>query len=450
MTITKAVCEAQASADGSALTINLYGRIGSSFWDGGITPQMVQDKLDAAPHARAVQVNISSPGGSAVDGQAIRSILSAHPATVTLDVVGLAASAASIIAMGADKIRMHTGSSMMIHGASTITQGGVDDHDKAIAALNAANTNMADLYAARSGKSAEKCAKLMAAETWYTADQAVKEGFADEVIKGKSGTPQASIGKGPDVRFDVRGLGYSSVPVEYAHFFITAQDREVSALSPEPLKELTGESNEMADYTRIAQILGLSADVAEGAVLSALDKVNKQLAASEKHVGQLLALTGTTEAAAAFGVLQAFAEAAKQLPVLKAQTEQQAKALEDAERAALFAADAADPKGRKIVPATQAYWTEQPLSALKNYLAVAPVVVVTQPTTQQPAVATGSTPTNVSALKHNGKTWEEMEPMEKHNLHASDRAAFDALKQNHVDRGSPRPAKPKSPERASA
>jgi ATP-dependent protease ClpP protease subunit len=439
--MTKSVFEVQASADGSALTLNLFGRIGGGMFDEGITANMVQRQLDQHPHAREIQCNLSSPGGNMFEAQAIRSILAAHPANVTVDVVGLAASAGSLLAMCGDKIRMHEGASMMVHDATTMTQGGVSDHNRAIAALGAADTNMADLYAARSGKTAAQCKKMMAAETWMTAAQAVAEGFADEVIKGKPGAPQTAPQACLEARFDTRDLGYARVPVEYAHFFITAQ---ATTLPPAPLTQPTGELTVMADYTRIAQALSLTADAGEGAVFSALDKLKDKAATADKAVAQLYALTGTQDISAAFGVVQAHAEAAKQLPIVKEQADTQAKALETAERAALFAADSADAKGRKLTPAMQAYWAERPVKELREFLAVAPVVIANTAAATggaQPPVNAGPAAGKVAPILYEGKTWEQHvaeAPSVLAELHSADPAQYAALKANHEERGRPR------------
>jgi hypothetical protein len=130
--------------------------------------------------------------------------------------------------------------------------------------------------------------------------------------------------------------------------------------------------------------------------------------------------------------------------VLTAQIEQQAKSIEDQERAAIIAADKADPKGRKLTPALEAVTATWPLTQFKAYLAAAPHVVnVESPkSSKQPPVQTtgSSAPASSGAepVKFNGKAYEEMSPNEKHDLHESDREMYAAVRQSFVERGSPR------------
>jgi ATP-dependent Clp protease protease subunit len=98
-----------------------------------------------------------------------------------VEVTSLAASAASIVAMGADEIIMRTGSRMMIHEASTLAWGNKQDIQKTLNALEAYDESIISIYQQRTGKSREEITKLLEAETWFTAEQAVKEGFADKV-----------------------------------------------------------------------------------------------------------------------------------------------------------------------------------------------------------------------------------------------------------------------------
>ncbi|MEQ3600879.1 Clp protease ClpP [Bacillus thuringiensis] len=95
--------------------------------------------------------------------------------------LSLAASAASIIAMAADEIVMRTGSRMMIHEASTIAYGNKQDIQKTLNALEAYDESIVSIYQQKTGKSREEITDLLEAETWFTAEQAVQEGFADKV-----------------------------------------------------------------------------------------------------------------------------------------------------------------------------------------------------------------------------------------------------------------------------
>jgi ATP-dependent protease ClpP protease subunit len=162
--------------------ILLYGDVGDPFgWGDGFTPTDVIQAL--AEHGPGdVTVRINSGGGIAMDGMAIYSILKSHPGEVTVLIDGVAASAASLIAMGGARIQMRDGAVMMIHDAATITFGDAGRHEKNRDFLDKLSDNYAGVYATRSGLSREDARALMKAETWMTADEAIAKGFANAKI----------------------------------------------------------------------------------------------------------------------------------------------------------------------------------------------------------------------------------------------------------------------------
>lgn len=160
----------------------LYGDVGDPWGMGdGFTPTDVAGAL--AEHGpKDITVRINSGGGIAADGMAIHSLLKAHQGKVTMAIDGIAASAASLIAMAGASREIRRGAMMMIHDPSGITMGNVDAHQKAIAKLDKISNNYADVYASTSGKTTEQARSLMKAETWLNADEAVKQGFATKAI----------------------------------------------------------------------------------------------------------------------------------------------------------------------------------------------------------------------------------------------------------------------------
>ena len=140
------------------------------------------------------------------------------------------------------------------------------------------------------------------------------------------------------------------------------------------------------------------------------------------------------------------ADVADALPKVQALVDGQAKQLEDQARAAIFAADKADAKGRRLTPAMEAFWATQPIKSLEAFMAIAShVVQVTTPAagsgTSQPAIkleAAADSSTGTEVLTHNGMAWEAMSALEKHDLHEADRERYEALKRNFAERGSPR------------
>lgn len=157
--------------------IVLHGFVGDDFMDEGFTPKSVLKALANMPGD--VTVRLNSGGGVAWDGAAIYAALKAHKGNVTVRVEGVAASAASLIAMAGDEIVMADGAMMMIHDPSALTIGTAEDHRQSAGVLDKLGETYAGVYAARSGKSAEDARALMLAETWMTADEAVEMGFAD-------------------------------------------------------------------------------------------------------------------------------------------------------------------------------------------------------------------------------------------------------------------------------
>ncbi|MDH0910658.1 Clp protease ClpP [Rhizobium pusense] len=127
----------------------------------------------------AITVFINSPGGIATEGAAIYAMLKSRPGRVDVVIEGIAASAASLIAMAGKKVTMSAGSVMMIHDPAGFTFGNSKDHSKTIDALEVLATAYARVYAAKSGKTAEACREIMVEETWFTPEQAVEAGFAD-------------------------------------------------------------------------------------------------------------------------------------------------------------------------------------------------------------------------------------------------------------------------------
>lgn len=173
-----------AVTNGSTLTLDMYDVIGADFFGDGITEGMVSDALKNS-NASSVTVNINSPGGDAFAGVAIRNVLVQSGKTVKVNVVGLAASAASIIAMAGDTITMHSGSVMMIHPAQALAMGDATEMRKMADTLDTVTQSIADVYCAKTGMGKDDVLDLMNAETWMTADEAVDKGFATTVSKEK-------------------------------------------------------------------------------------------------------------------------------------------------------------------------------------------------------------------------------------------------------------------------
>jgi HK97 family phage prohead protease len=155
----------------------IFDEIGGSF---GVDAKTFAEDLNAISTPR-INLRINSPGGSVTEGMAIRSSLLHHASWVKASVDGIAASAASVIALGADEIETMPGAQWMLHDASMNVEGQAVDMGKAQTFLDRQSDNLAEIYAKRMGISTEEARQLMLAETWAFAGEAVEMGLADRV-----------------------------------------------------------------------------------------------------------------------------------------------------------------------------------------------------------------------------------------------------------------------------
>lgn len=130
-----------------------------------------------------LKVIINSPGGDVQAGQEIYSILKDIKNPVTINVQSMAASAASMIAMAGDTVKMSPVALLMIHNASTCTSGDYRDMQHTADVLQTVNTAIIQAYIAKTGKTEDELRDMMDRETWLTANQCLENGFADEIIK---------------------------------------------------------------------------------------------------------------------------------------------------------------------------------------------------------------------------------------------------------------------------
>jgi ATP-dependent protease ClpP protease subunit len=153
--------------------IQIFGEVGFE-----VTPASIKSALAGKGD---VHLQINSPGGNAFDGVAIYNLIAGHAGNVTAEVVGVAASAASIIAMAADELTMAKSSFLMIHNAWGLTVGDHAAHAETGALLQKIDGALANIYAERTRINVGDIAAMMDSETWIDADEAVDQGFADSV-----------------------------------------------------------------------------------------------------------------------------------------------------------------------------------------------------------------------------------------------------------------------------
>ena len=163
-------------------TLFLNGTIADESWfDDDITPQIFKDELMSG--CGDITVWINSPGGDCVAAAQIYNMLMDYKGNVTVKIDGIAASAASVIAMAGNKVLMSPVSMLMIHNPMTVAMGDTAEMQKAIEMLSEVKESIMNAYEIKTGMSRTKISHLMDAETWMNANKAVELGFADEVMK---------------------------------------------------------------------------------------------------------------------------------------------------------------------------------------------------------------------------------------------------------------------------
>ena len=162
-------------------TLFLNGTIADKSWyDDDVTPQLFKNDLYA--ESGDVTVWLNSPGGDCVAAAQIYNMLKEYPGNITIKIDGIAASAASLIAMAGNEVLMSPVSMMMIHNPMTAAIGNADDMQKAAAMLDEVKDSIINAYELKTGLSRAKLAHLMDDETWMNAVKAVELGFADGIL----------------------------------------------------------------------------------------------------------------------------------------------------------------------------------------------------------------------------------------------------------------------------
>lgn len=147
-----------------------------------------------AMNGRDVTMRVSSPGGSVWDAIDMYNALERYTGKVTAQIDSLAASAASFLVLAADEVRAARNSMVMIHQAMTMTYGNVDDHSKSIEILGKADSILVDMYEKKTKKTKNEIQSAMAAETWFTAKEALEFGLIDAIGDVSSVTAQVPAG----------------------------------------------------------------------------------------------------------------------------------------------------------------------------------------------------------------------------------------------------------------
>jgi ATP-dependent protease ClpP protease subunit len=211
-------------ARGTGAEVAIYDEIGAY----GVSAKGFLAELGALPEGTPVDLRLNSPGGSVFDAVAIHNALTRHEGTVTVWIDGIAASAASYIAMAGDEIVMPENAFLMIHDPSGLVMGTAEDMRAMAEALDKVKGSLVSGYAAKSGRTPEEVSALMAAETWFDAGDAVAQGFADRLIEPVRIAANFDIGR------------FRNAPPVLV---------EAVGVEPEPDNETDGAGTEVTDET---------------------------------------------------------------------------------------------------------------------------------------------------------------------------------------------------------
>lgn len=255
-----------SAAEGQSQTVSIHDDIGG--W--GVSAKMFLDELRSVTTPE-VNVEINSPGGDVFAGLAIYNGLRNSGKKVNVKVLGIAASAASLVAMAGDTIEMPENTFMMIHNPWTFAAGDAEDLREQADLLDKIGDSLASTYARRTGKSAEEIQTLLAAETWFTAQEAVDAGFATAVTPAFAAQASFDVDRLPENVRSVFALakGNAGAPAP------TSNEAPAPAPTPEALVGEVPAPTHADQVQAVAAAYGLQAYAA----LWALDPSVESLAA---------------------------------------------------------------------------------------------------------------------------------------------------------------------------
>ena len=172
--------------EGEAVELFFEGPIAEDSWlDDEITPDEFRRELNKCGQKK-IKMRVNSPGGDCVAASMIYSAIRDYPGEVVAQIDGMAASAASVVVMAADKVSMMPTAMMMIHDPLTCAFGNADEMKRAMKTLDEVKESIINAYELKTGLSRDKLSKLMSDETWMSAFKARELGFCDEVIGGEA------------------------------------------------------------------------------------------------------------------------------------------------------------------------------------------------------------------------------------------------------------------------
>ncbi|MDM2446229.1 ATP-dependent Clp protease proteolytic subunit [Mycobacteroides abscessus] len=258
--------KADGEKDTKRTTLHIYDVIGADLFFGGVDVNELVHEIEALDDDAELDVRINSPGGAAWDGLTLANAIMRHPGKTTTHVDGLAASAASLIALAGDDVVISKYGQMMLHNARgglySATAEELIDAGKTLQKLNG---SMAEFYADRAGGESTEWARAMKRETWYSAEEAKAAGLATEVDEsGKREEVEAAA---------AASIAKASAMFKYAgRQAAPSPSARVEDGSPDPAPK--EEANVPAISKKVAERLGLGEDATEEDVLAKLGELD--------------------------------------------------------------------------------------------------------------------------------------------------------------------------------
>lgn len=269
------IVDMAASTD-TAATMRIYGPVDDWGAPFGISADEFGTALASLGDVKTINLHIHSPGGAAFEGTAIKNQLQQHPATVNVIVDGLAASAASMIAMAGDTVTMAPSAQMMVHDASALVVGQSSDMQTMAARLESVSQSYAQAYAAKAGGSVADWRAAMQPETWFTAAEAVEAGLADKVM------PKPKKPAAPKANFDLSIFAHAGR--DDAPAPVMPAKASTNPPAEPPVSTNPKEKDTMSDtiIKGLRERLGIADDVVmdDEAVLAKYDELTAEAAAA--------------------------------------------------------------------------------------------------------------------------------------------------------------------------
>lgn len=236
-------------------TISILGSIGEDFFGDGVTARRIAGALRNIGASKDVTVLINSPGGNVFEGIAIYNLLREHKGKITVKVLGIAASIASIVAMAGDRIEVPRSGFLMIHNSTVVAMGDRHDLREIAGVMESFDGVFASVYSAKSGMDEKTLMKMMDKETWLGGQEAVDKGFADALL------PADQVAKEPKAMSDASIHAAAQLHTLLAKAGISRSERSklLSAYKSGTLNAADGNThNAIAEPGLLAQLSKIS------------------------------------------------------------------------------------------------------------------------------------------------------------------------------------------------